>query len=207
MSIDGQISLQALHAFTQETGIQPGRGEFGNSRRAAFQLKRQGRGPGLFRLEFAPQFHRKAGLSTLPTWDASPTLAARVLGRLTPATDRAVVASMPSDRERAARRRVIIAGLLTGGGVAAGFTWAVLNPAAAQGLAGPAVTEVSQALWLSLQGLVANTIEQPWFGTVRDALASPTRALPYLVGAGVAYALTLVGFRRLLTSPATDAGW
>ena len=148
-----------------------------------------------------------AGLSTLPTWDASPTLAARVLGRLTPATDRAVVASMPSDRERAARRRVIIAGLLTGGGVAAGFTWAVLNPAAAQGLAGPAVTEVSQALWLSLQGLVANTIEQPWFGTVRDALASPTRALPYLVGAGVAYALTLVGFRRLLTSPATDAGW
>jgi hypothetical protein len=147
-------------------------------------------------------------LASLPQWEPSPTFTSRVLGQLTPPKRPApAAAGVPTDRSVAARRRVVVAGWVTGGAVAAGFAWAALNPAAAHGLAGPALGEVSRTLWLSLQGVVANTMEQPWFGAVRDTMASPLRTVPFLLGAGAAYVAALVWFRRLLTSPATDAGW
>jgi hypothetical protein len=38
-------------------------------------------------------------------------------------------------------------------------------------------------------------------------MATPVRALPALVAAAGAYTVALLGLRRLLTRPATDAGW
>ncbi len=112
-----------------------------------------------------------------------------------------------SARALAARRRVLVAGGLTGAAVAGGFVWAALNPTDALGFASPALQQAGQTLWLGLQGVVANTVEQPWFDGVRDTLASPTRAVPALVGAAGAYAVALIGMRRLLTGPAPHAGW
>lgn len=119
----------------------------------------------------------------------------------------AVVPASTSPRALAARRRVFVAGGLTGAAVAGGFAWAALNPADALGFASPAVQQAGQTLWLGLQGVVANTVEQPWFDAVRDTLASPTRAVPALLGAAGAYAIALLGMRRLLTGPAPHAGW
>lgn len=150
-----------------------------------------------------------AMLATLPSWEPRPGFAERVIAGL----DRSVVAELPAtpagetDRSRSARRRVAIGGLLVGGVVTGGFAWAVANPGDALSLTSPALQDIGQTLWLSLRGLTANALEQPWFGALRDTLASPVRVVPALVVAGAAYAALLVGFRRLLTRPAADAGW
>ena len=61
-----------------------------------------------------------------------------------------------------------------------------------------------QGCWMQL---AANTAERPWFGSVRDAVTTPLRALPYVVGGAGLYAIGLTGLSRLLAEPATDAGW
>lgn len=148
-------------------------------------------------------------LATLPTWDASPQLASRVIAGLRPSPELVPTTTpLPApDRTIAARRRVVVGGIFTGGLVAAGFAWAAFNPVAAQGFAGPLVQEITQTLWLSVQAIMANTVEQPWFGTVRDALASPARAVPLLAVAGLGYAVVLAGFRKLLSRSATHVSW
>jgi hypothetical protein len=117
------------------------------------------------------------------------------------------LAESVTPRAVAARRRFI--GLVLAGGtaVAAGFAWAALDPAAANGLSGAALGGVGDSLWLSLQTMVANTAEQPWFAVARDTLASPARALPFVVAGAGLYAAALAGLGRLLAEPATDAGW
>ncbi len=115
------------------------------------------------------------------------------------------VATTP--RAVAARRRFLGLTLTAGTAVAAGFAWAALDPDRANGLSGAALGGMADTLWLSLQTMVANTAEQPWFTAVRGALSTPAQALPFvIVGAG-AYAAALAGLGRLLAEPATDAGW
>ena len=148
-------------------------------------------------------------LEGMPTWDPSPEFLDRVMSSIERPVLRPVVAAagVPTPRERSARRRVLVASLLTSGVVTAGFAWAFVDPDAAIGLAQPAFQQLTGSLWTSLQALSANTVEQPWFTTFRDALATPTRAVPVLaIGAGL-YAVALMGLRRLLTRPAADAGW
>ncbi len=151
-----------------------------------------------------------AALEALPTWDPSPEFLSTVMSRierpvLHPVT--AVVPGVPSPREKSARRRVVVASLLTSGLVTAGFAWAFVDPDAAIGLVQPAFQQLTGTLWTSLQAMSANTVEQPWFTAFRDALATPARAVPVLFVAGGLYAALLLGLRRLLTRPAADAGW
>lgn len=151
-----------------------------------------------------------AALEALPTWDPSPLFLNRVMSQierpvLSPVA--ATVHGMPTPRERSARRRVLVASVLTSGLVTAGFAWAFVDPDAAIGLVQPAFQQLTGSLWTSVQAMSANTVEQPWFTTFRDALATPTRAFPVLVAAGALYAGLLLGLRRLLTRPAADAGW
>lgn len=149
-------------------------------------------------------------LQALPTWDPSPAFSTQILARIDrPVVQPAVVAprGVPSPRERSARRRVLVASLATGGLVTAGFAWAFVDPDTAIGMVQPAFQQLTGTLWTSVQALSANTVEQPWFATFRDALATPARAVPVLVGAAGMYAVALLGLRRLLTRPAADAGW
>jgi hypothetical protein len=149
-------------------------------------------------------------LSALPQLDPSAGFLARVvdavgLGAESP--DQLLAATGESTRAREARRRVWVGGAVGGGLVTAGFAWAFANPDAAVGIALPAFSEMTDALWFSVQGVVANTVEQPWFGTMRDSLASPARALPVLAFVAAAYTVGLLSLRRLLTRPATNASW
>ena len=62
----------------------------------------------------------------------------------------------------------------------------------------------------NLQGAVSwafTFAEQPWFNSARDLVATPARALPLVAGIAGVYAAALIGLRRLLAEPATDAGW
>lgn len=128
------------------------------------------------------------------------------VGRVAPAAAPSAVPAI-TPRSVSARRRVLVAGGLTGAAVAGGFAWAALNPADALGLASPAWQQAGETLWTGVQAGVANLVEQPWFVPLRDMLATPVRAVPILLGAAGAYALALLGMRRLLTGPAPHAGW
>lgn len=148
--------------------------------------------------------------SALPQLEPSAGFLAQVveaigLGSETPDQAPAIVGE--TVRARDARRRIWIGGAVGGSLVTAGFVWAFANPDAAVGIALPAFREMTDALWFSVQGVVANTVEQPWFGTMRDSLASPARALPALVIVASAYTVGLLSLRRLLTRPATNASW
>ena len=147
-------------------------------------------------------------LAALPYFDVSAGFSDRVMRGLAPRQAPEVAAPViASPRVVAARRRAIGTLLLAGGGVAAGFAWATAHPADALRWSAPALQDTGHALWLSLQTVVANATEQPWFSSVQDAMATPARALFALAAAAGAYAVALVGLRRLMTEPATDAGW
>jgi hypothetical protein len=150
-----------------------------------------------------------AALEALPTWDPSSEFLTKVMSQIERPVLRPTVAAagVPTPRERSARRRVVVASLLTSGLVTAGFAWAFVDPDTAIGLVQPAFQQITGSLWTSLQAMSANTVEQPWFTMFRDALATPTRAVPVLVAAAGLYAVALLGLRRLLTRPAADAGW
>lgn len=147
-------------------------------------------------------------LASLPEELPSIGFADQVMARVRVGSD-TVLAPHPTRtaRELAARRRVWVGGGLTATAVAGGFVWAALNPADAMGFATPAWQQAGQSLWLGVQGLAANTVEQPWFETVRAGLGSPSRAAVALLGAAGLYTLALVGMRRLLTEPAPHASW
>lgn len=147
-------------------------------------------------------------LGALPTWDAAPDLAPRVLARLSAplATERAPVAtSAPIDRAAAARRRVVVLAGVFAVVLGIGFGWALLNPAAASRLATPLIDSLIDTGWLALQAVSANTLEQPWIREIRDALATPARAVPLLALAGVGYALMLTALRKVLSRSASHA--
>jgi anti-sigma factor RsiW len=148
-----------------------------------------------------------AMLAALPYYDASAGFADRVIRGLTPRQAPVVVPVVDTPRVVAARRRALGALIVAGGGVAAGFAWAAAHPADALSWSGPALQHTGHALWLSLQTVVANATEQPWFSSFRDTMATPARALFILAGAAGVYAVALLGLRRLMTEPATDAGW
>jgi hypothetical protein len=58
-----------------------------------------------------------------------------------------------------------------------------------------------------LQTIVANATEQPWFSSVRDTLATPVSGLLALAVLAGAYAIGLMGLRRLMTEPTVNAIW
>jgi len=153
--------------------------------------------------------HLVAALAALPYFDPRSGFGDAVMQRVAmPAIPVPVtIAAGKSARAIAARRRAVGALVLAGGGIAAGFVWAAAHPADAAQWTAPALRDVGHSLWLSLQTIVANATEQPWFSSVRDSMASPGRALLALAGFAAVYAVGLLGLRRLMSEPATHASW
>ena len=147
-------------------------------------------------------------LGVLPYFDPATGFSDRVMRGLTPRLAQVTLpATTATPRAAAARRRAFGALVLVGGGMAAGFAWASAHPGDAVRWSGPALQDAGHALWTSLQSVVASATDQPWFSSVRDTMATPMRALLALAAVAGAYAIALTGLRRLMTEPATDAGW
>ncbi len=149
-----------------------------------------------------------ATLAVLPPTEPQADFADRIIARVTTA-----VASYPSvavldpARAVAARRRIFAMGGLTAAGLIAAFGWASANPAAAIDLADPILAPLRSAGWFSVQSIIANTTEQPWYSGLIDLFATPASATPMLAGLAVTYAAMLAGFRRVLSRPVADADW
>lgn len=148
-----------------------------------------------------------AALSALPHFDVAPDFADRVVRRLGARHVAASVAERPSPRATSARRRAITGVALAATSMAAGFAWAASHPAAALRWSGPALDSAGRTLWLSLQAVVANVTEQPWYAPVHSALTTPLHAFLLIAAAAGAYALALTGLRRLMAESAADARW
>ena len=150
-----------------------------------------------------------AALSALPRFEVTSGFPDRIMAQvaLPTAPVLAVAREVETARSVAARRRAFGAVLLAGGGIAAGFVWANAHPADALRWSAPAVQSAGHTLWLSLQTIVANATEQPWFSSVRDTLANPLQAFAVTAGAAGVYAIGLVGLRRLMNEPTTNASW
>jgi hypothetical protein len=144
-------------------------------------------------------------LTTLPTWEPTPGFADRVMAQVAVGRDVAIAARARTPREVAARRRIAAVAVFAGSAVVGGFVWAGAHPAAALSWSAPALRDTGHSLWLWLQTVVTNISEQSWFGGVRDALATPARALPVLIVTAGVYGVALTGFRRLLSEPPTNA--
>jgi hypothetical protein len=148
-----------------------------------------------------------AALRALPTFEPSMLFSANVMARVTVAVPGALPVATESARSLSARRRVFAGLGLAATGLAGGFAWAATHTADAVRWSRPVMDGAGHAAWTSLQRVVGAAIEQPWFGAVRDTLATPSHALLATAGIAGAYALALVGLRRLMTEPATDGNW
>jgi hypothetical protein len=69
------------------------------------------------------------------------------------------------------------------------------------GLASWLFAQGGQALWLALQGLASNLIEQPWYNGFRSLAENPGRLALISALASLAYLGGLVALRRLLALP------
>ncbi len=150
-----------------------------------------------------------ASLALLPPTEPRVDFADRVIARVAvQVATHPPVAVLDPARAVAARRRVFAMGGLVAAGLVAAFGWANANPIAAIDLADPVLAPLRSAGWFSVQTIMANTTEQPWYSGLMDLLASPASAIPVIAGIGVGYVAMLAGFRRVLSRPvAADADW
>lgn len=149
-----------------------------------------------------------AALAVLPPTEPQAGFADRVIARVaTQVAAHPPAAVLDPARAVAARRRIFAMGGLTAAGLVAAFGWASANPAAAIDLANPILAPLRSAGWFSVQSIIANATEQPWYSGLIDLLATPTSATVMVAGLAATYAAMLAGFRRVLSRPVTDADW
>jgi hypothetical protein len=61
--------------------------------------------------------------------------------------------------------------------------------------------QTGQALWLGLQGLASNVIEQPWYSGFKSVVENPVRLAMISAAASFVYLGGLLALRRLLAPP------
>jgi len=87
------------------------------------------------------------------------------------------------------------------GSMAASIAWSLANQETMAAFGSWLFTQCGQALWLGMQGLASNLIEQPWYAGLRSLADTPSR-LAVISGLGtLAYLVGLAALRRLLAVP------
>jgi hypothetical protein len=87
------------------------------------------------------------------------------------------------------------------GSMAASIAWSLANQETMAALGSWLFAQGSQALWLGLQGLASNLIEQPWYSGLRSLAETPARLALISALGSLAYLGGLVALRRLLAVP------
>jgi hypothetical protein len=137
-------------------------------------------------------------LGTLPRLAPAVGFEDRVMARvrvpqLAPAASRSVV---PSSRRPVA---AIAAAVLVG--MAASIAWSLGNRELLDSWGAWLLGESSRLLWVSVQAVASNLLEQPWSREVRSFIAAPGRLLLVLGAASLVYASGLLALRRLMALP------
>jgi hypothetical protein len=87
------------------------------------------------------------------------------------------------------------------GSMAGSVVWSLTHQATLASMGSWLISQGGQAIWLSVQGLASNFIEQPWYSGIKGLIESPGRLALYSGLASFAYLAGLVALRRLLTVP------
>jgi hypothetical protein len=87
------------------------------------------------------------------------------------------------------------------GSMAGSVIWSLTHQATLASIGSWFISQGGQAIWLSIQGLASNFIEQPWYSGIKALIENPGRLALYSGLASLAYLGGLVALRRLLTAP------
>ncbi|HET6836569.1 MAG TPA: hypothetical protein VFH24_00935 [Gemmatimonadales bacterium] len=87
------------------------------------------------------------------------------------------------------------------GSMVASIAWSLANQQTLASLGSWLFAQGGQALWLGLQGLASNLIEQPWYDGLRSLAENPGRLALISALGSLAYLGGLVALRRLLAVP------
>ena len=101
------------------------------------------------------------------------------------------------------RSQAVAAGLalFLVGSMVASITWSLANQETLLAFGSWLFAQGGQALWLGVQGLASNFIEQPWYAGVRALAETPGRLALMSALGSLVYLGGLLALRRLLAVP------
>jgi hypothetical protein len=136
-------------------------------------------------------------LGALPRLAPAAGFENRVMARVR--VPQTALATAPRRSVAPSVRRSLAASVLIG--MAASIAWSLGNRELLESWGAWLLGESSQLLWVSVQAVASNLLEQPWSREVRSFIAAPGRLLPVLGAASLVYASGLLALRRLMALP------
>jgi hypothetical protein len=104
--------------------------------------------------------------------------------------------STPKSLAFAAALMLVLLGSMTGS-----ILWSLEHQDTLAALASWVFAQGGQVLWLGVQGLASNLIEQPWYTGLKSLLVDPVRLAVIWAAASMVYLGGLLALRRLLALP------
>jgi hypothetical protein len=101
------------------------------------------------------------------------------------------------------RSLAVAAGLVLAllGSMVGSVVWSLANQETLASMGSWLFTQGGQALWLGVQGLASNLIEQPWYTGLKSLVENPARLAMVSALGSFAYLGGLLALRRLLAVP------
>jgi hypothetical protein len=87
------------------------------------------------------------------------------------------------------------------GSMAASIAWSLANQETLASIGNWLFAQGGQALWLGVQGVATNLIEQPWYSSFRSLVENPARLAVISAMGSLLYLGGLLAMRRLLAVP------
>ena len=87
------------------------------------------------------------------------------------------------------------------GSMAGSIIWSLANQDTLASLGSWIFAQGGRVLWLGVQGLASNIIEQPWYTALRSLVVDPLRLAVISAAASFVYLGGLLALRRLLALP------
>jgi anti-sigma factor RsiW len=87
------------------------------------------------------------------------------------------------------------------GSMAGSIVWSLANQETLASLGAWLFAQGGQAIWLGVQGLATNVIEQPWYSGFRSLVENPGRLAALSAVGSIMYLGCLLALRRLLAVP------
>jgi hypothetical protein len=144
-------------------------------------------------------------ITALPPLGPTEGFAERVMARVA-IPDPFALRSWQATRRRlfATRKSLAVAAtllLVLVGSMAGSVVWSLAHQDTLASLGTWLFAQGGQALWLGVQGVATNLIEQPWYAGFRSLVDNPGRLAGYSAVASLLYLGGLLALRRLLAAP------
>jgi hypothetical protein len=144
-------------------------------------------------------------IGALPLMGPAEGFADRVMARVA-IPDPFALRSLQTTRRRlfATKKSLAVAATLVLallGSMAGSIVWSLANQDTLASLGAWLFTQGGQAIWLGVQGLATNVIEQPWYTGLRSLMENPGRLAALSAVGSLMYLGCLLALRRLLAVP------